>query len=44
MLPIEHAEIIAHSQVAWAILFILLFGFVIGYLINTSDKQKIKLI
>ena len=43
MLPIEQAERIAQSQVAWAILFILLFGFVIRYLIKTSDKRENKL-
>ena len=42
-MPIEHAERIAQSQVAWAILFILLFGFVISYLIKTSDKREAKL-
>ncbi|WP_161497011.1 hypothetical protein [Streptococcus suis] len=42
-MPIEHAERIAQSQVAWAILFILLFGFVIRYLIKTSDKREAKL-
>ena len=42
-MPIEYAERIAQSQVAWAILFILLFGFVIHYLIKTSDKREAKL-
>ena len=42
-MPIEHAERIAQSQVAWAILFILLFGFVIRYLIKTSDKREKKI-
>ncbi|MDW8681004.1 hypothetical protein Q7W17_02550 [Streptococcus suis] len=42
-MPIEHAERIAQSQVTWAILFILLFGFVIRYLIKTSDKREAKL-
>ena len=42
-MPIEQAERIAQSQVAWAILFILLFGFVIHYLIKTSDKREAKL-
>lgn len=42
-MPIEHAERIAQSQVAWAILFILLFGFVIRYLVKTSDKREAKL-
>lgn len=40
---IEYAERIAQSQAAWAILFILLFGFVIHYLIKTSDKREAKL-
>lgn len=42
-MPIEHAERIAQSQVTWAILFILLFGIVIRYLIKTSDKRETKL-
>ena len=42
-MSIEHAEIIAHSQVAWAILLIILFGFVIDYLVRMSDKQDKKL-
>ena len=42
-MTIEQAEQIAQSQVAWAILFILLFGFVIHYLIKTSDKREAKL-
>ena len=42
-MPIEHAERIAQSQAAWAILFILLFGIVIRYLIKTSDKRETKL-
>ena len=37
-MPIEEAEKIAQSQVAWAILFILLFFIIIRYLIKTSDK------
>ena len=43
-LPIEQAETIAHSQVVWAILFIILFGFVIDYIVRTSDKLDNKLI
>ena len=43
-MPIEQAERIAQSQVAWAILFILLFGFVIRYLIKTSDKREDRLL
>ena len=42
-MPIEQAERIAQSQVVWAILFILLFGIVIRYLITTSDKRETKL-
>ncbi|MGT2623928.1 hypothetical protein [Streptococcus thoraltensis] len=42
-MPIEQAERIATSQVAWAVLFILLFLVVIGYLIRTSDKREKKL-
>lgn len=42
-MPIEYAERIAQSQVAWAILFIILFGFVIGFLVRTSDKREKKL-
>lgn len=42
-MPIEHAERIAQSQVAWAVLFIFLFMVVIGYLVRTSDKREKKL-
>ena len=42
-MPIEQAERIAQSQAVWAILFILLFGFVVRYLIKTSDKREVKL-
>lgn len=42
-MPIEQAERIAQSQVAWAILFIVLFLIVIAYLIKTSDKREKKL-
>ena len=40
---IEEAEKIAQSQVAWAILFILLFFIIIRYLIKTSDKREKKI-
>ncbi|HGQ9783419.1 TPA: hypothetical protein ACL25Z_000872 [Streptococcus pneumoniae] len=42
-MPIVEAERIAQSQVAWAILFIMLFLFIIRYLIKTSDKREKKL-
>lgn len=42
-MPIEEAEKIAQSQVAWAILFILLFFIIIRYLIKTSDKREKKI-
>ena len=42
-MPIEQAERIAQSQAVWAILFILFFGFVVRYLIKTSDKREVKL-
>ncbi len=42
-MPIEQAERIAQSQFVWAILFILLFGIVVGYLVRTSDKREKKL-
>ncbi|WP_418953884.1 hypothetical protein [Streptococcus sp.] len=42
-MPIEQAERIAHIQVAWAILLIILFGFVIDYLVRTFDKLDKKL-
>lgn len=42
-LPVEQAERIATSQAAWAILFVLLFIIVIGYLVRTSDKREKKL-
>ncbi|MEY8462522.1 hypothetical protein [Streptococcus merionis] len=42
-MPIEHVERIAQSQVAWAVLFILLFWVVVGYLVKTSDKREAKL-
>ena len=41
-MPIVEAERIAQSQVAWAILFIMLFLFIIRYLIKTSDKREKK--
>lgn len=43
MSGIEHAERIANSQVAWAILFIILFWIVVGYLVRTADKREKKL-
>ncbi|CZA69935.1 hypothetical protein [Streptococcus suis] len=42
-MPIEHAERIAQSQVAWAILFIILFFLVVSYLIKTSNRREAKL-
>jgi hypothetical protein len=42
-LPIEEAEKIAHSQFVWAILFIMFFFIIIGYLIKTSDKREKKI-
>ena len=42
-MPIEEAEKIAQSQFAWAILFIMLFLFMIRYLIRTSDKREKKI-
>ena len=42
-MPIEEAERIAQSEVAWAILFILLFFIIIRYLIKTSDKREKKI-
>lgn len=42
-MPIEQAERIAHIQVAWAILLIILFGFVIDYLVRAFDKLDKKL-
>lgn len=42
-MPIEQAERIAQSQAAWAVLFILLFGIVMRYLINTSEQRENKL-
>lgn len=40
---IDDAERIATSQVVWAILFIMLFGAVILYVIRTSEKREAKL-
>ncbi|RSI88450.1 hypothetical protein [Streptococcus mitis] len=42
-MTIVEAEKIAQSQFAWAILFIMLFLFVIRYLIRTSDKREKKI-
>lgn len=42
-MPIEEAEKIAHSQFVWAILFIMFFFIIIGYLIKTSDKREKKI-
>ena len=42
-MPIEEAEKIAHSQFVWAILFIVFFFLIIGYLIRTSDKRERKI-
>ena len=42
-MPIEEAEKIAHSQFVWAILFIVFFFLIIGYLIKTSDKRERKI-
>lgn len=40
---VDEAERIATSQAVWAILFIMLFGAVILYLIRTSEKREAKL-
>ncbi|HGD2196916.1 TPA: hypothetical protein ACINZM_001746 [Streptococcus agalactiae] len=42
-MTVEQAERIAQSQFVWAILFILLFMIVVGYLVRTSDKCEKKL-
>lgn len=42
-MPIEEAEKIAHSQFVWAILFIMFFFIIVGYLIKTSDKREKKI-
>lgn len=42
-MTVEQAERIAQSQFVWAILFILLFMIVVGYLVRTSDKREKKL-
>lgn len=42
-MPIEDAEKIAQSQFVWAILFIMFFFIIIGYLIKTSDKREKKI-
>ena len=42
-MPIEEAEKIAQSQVAWAILFILLFFIIIRYLIKTRTSERRRL-
>ncbi|EPW80167.1 hypothetical protein [Streptococcus agalactiae] len=42
-MAVEQAERIAQSQFVWAILFILLFMIVVGYLVRTSDKREKKL-
>lgn len=43
-MTVEQAERIATSQASWAILFILLFGVVIAYLIKMSENREKKLI
>lgn len=42
-MTVEQAERIAQSQFVWAILFILLFMIVVGYLVRTSDQREKKL-
>ena len=42
-MPIDQAERIAQSQVAWAILFIILFFIVVSYLVKTSNRREAKL-
>ncbi|HHL0786881.1 TPA: hypothetical protein ACQ0IG_002258 [Streptococcus agalactiae] len=42
-MTVEQAERIAQSQFVWAVLFILLFMIVVGYLVRTSDKREKKL-
>lgn len=42
-MTVEQAERVAQSQFVWAILFILLFMIVVGYLVRTSDKREKKL-
>ncbi|HEO7923629.1 TPA: hypothetical protein VBN08_001188 [Streptococcus agalactiae] len=42
-MTVGQAERIAQSQFVWAILFILLFMIVVGYLVRTSDKREKKL-
>ncbi|MFS6068808.1 hypothetical protein STV75_08015 [Streptococcus agalactiae] len=42
-MTVEQAERIAQSPFVWAILFILLFMIVVGYLVRTSDKREKKL-
>lgn len=42
-MTVEQAERIAQSQFVWAIIFILLFMIVVGYLVRTSDKREKKL-
>ncbi|MGT2911792.1 hypothetical protein ACVR1I_08805 [Streptococcus cameli] len=42
-MPFENVEKIAESQLTWEILFIILFIFVVGFLIKTSDKREAKL-
>ncbi|HGA3506389.1 TPA: hypothetical protein ACWZP3_000558 [Streptococcus agalactiae] len=42
-MTVEQSERIAQSQFVWAILFILLFMIVVGYLVRTSDKREKKL-
>ncbi|MGR1385563.1 hypothetical protein UW602_02525 [Streptococcus agalactiae] len=42
-MTVEQAERIAQSQFVWAILFILLFMIVVGYLVRMSDKREKKL-
>ncbi|HFU0876366.1 TPA: hypothetical protein ACINY9_000689 [Streptococcus agalactiae] len=42
-MTVEQVERIAQSQFVWAILFILLFMIVVGYLVRTSDKREKKL-
>ncbi|KPJ21947.1 hypothetical protein [Streptococcus phocae] len=43
-MTVEQAERVAQSQFVWAILFILLFFIVVGYLVRTSDKREEKII
>lgn len=43
-MTVDQAERIATSQAVWAILFIILFGLVIGYLMKMSEHREKKLL